>query len=281
MNIRRLGWTIPHAGKLPMASVLTAAALMATLLLPGCAGNRAGGSTPETELPTLSDQTTDQKRAQIRLQLAIGYFEQKQYTVALDEIKQALSANPNFPDAFSVRALIYMDMGETRLADENFQTAMRLAPNNPDLSNNYGWYLCQNERTAESIAYFDAALKNRSYQSPAKALNNAGACSLKLRNPAAAERYLTQAFQLDPGNPATSVNLARIYYGKADYTRARFYVGRVTKDEAVSADALWLAIRIEHRLADRAVEASLATQLRRRHPNSAEYAAYQRGAFDE
>lgn len=272
------------AGLSVAARLALAAMLCSSLMLAGCAGTGAGGSNPQAELPTLSDQTSDQKRAQIRLQLAIGYFEQKQYTVALDEIKQALASNPNFADAFSVRALIYMDMGETRLADENFITAMRMAPNNPDLSNNYGWYLCQNDRAAQSIAYFDAALKNRSYQSPAKALNNAGMCSLKLHNPAAdaaAERYLTQAFQLEPGNPATNVNLARIYYNKGDFTRARFYVGRVTKDEAVTADTLWLAIRVEHKLADRAVESSLATQLRRRHPNSAEYAAYQRGAFDE
>ncbi len=259
--------------------IAVGAALAAAMLLTGCAG--VGARASQAELPTLSDQTNDQKRAQIRLQLAIGYFEQKQYTVALDEIKQALSSNPNSADAYSVRALIYMDMGETRLADDNFQTALRLAPNNPDLSNNYGWYLCQNDRAGESLAYFDAALKNRSYQSPAKALNNAGACSLKLKNPVAAENYLTQAFQLEPGNPVTNVNLARIYYDKGDYTRARFYIGRATKDEAVSAQTLWLAIRIEHKLADRAVEASLATQLRRRHPNSPEFAAYQRGAFDE
>jgi type IV pilus assembly protein PilF len=249
-------------------------------VLGGCAGTR-GATAPQAELPTSSDQTDAQKRAQIRLQLAIGYFEQKQFPVALDEIKLALVADPNFVDAYSVRALIYMEMGETRLADENFQTAMRLSPNNPDLNNNYGWYLCQNDKPGQSIAYFDAALKNRSYQSPVKALNNAGTCSLKLRDLAAAEKYLTQAFQLDPGNPATSVNLAKVYYQKGDYVRARFYVGRATKADGVSADTLWLAIRVEHKLADKAVEASLATQLRRRHPNSAEYAAYQRGAFDE
>ena len=264
-------------------AMLRMALMVVAVLLAGCGAMRgsAGGSSPQAELPTSSDQTDNQKRAQIRLQLAIGYFEQKQLNVALDEIKQSLAADPNYADAYSVRALVYMDMGETRLADENFQTAMRLAPNNPDLNNNYGWYLCQNDREGESIRYFEAALKNRSYQSPAKALNNAGLCSLKLRDTVAAERYLTQAFQLEPGNTGTSVALGRIYYGKGDYTRARFYVGRATKDESVSAATLWLAIRIEHRLADRAAEISLATQLRRRHPNSAEYAAYQRGAFDE
>ena len=273
-----------HRQRLPQQypTILRVAASFALIVgLSGCAGMRSGAVSQQTELPTSSDQTDFQKRAQIRLQLAIGYFEQKQYPVALDEVKLALVADPNFVDAYSVRALIYMAMGETRLAEENFQTAMRLSPNNPDINNNYGWYLCQNDRVAQSIAYFDAALKNRSYQSPGKALNNAGMCSLKLGDLAAAERYLTQAFQLDPGNPSTNVNLAKTYYQKGDYTRARFYVGRATKDEAVSAETLWLAIRVEHKLGEKAVEASLATQLRRRHPNSAEYAALQRGAFDE
>jgi type IV pilus assembly protein PilF len=246
----------------------------------GCAGTR-GASQPKAELQTSSDQTDTQKRSQIRLQLAIGYFEQRQMNVALDEIKQALSADPNLADAYSVRALIYMEMGETLLADENFQTALRLSPNNPDISSNYGWYLCQNGKAAQSIGYFDAALKNRTYQTPTKALNNAALCSLKLKDDVAAERYLLQAFQLEPGNLGTNLNLAKIYYMKKEYVKARFYISRATKDDSVSADALWLGIKTEHKLGDRAAEASLVTQLHRRHPSSTEYANFQRGAFDE
>jgi len=251
------------------------AALVAVAALSGCA------TTPTAELPTASDHTDSQKRARIRLQLAIGYYEQRQYQVALDEIKQALQADPNLADAFSVRALVYMDMGEIRLAEENFLQAMRLAPHNPDLSNNYGWFLCQNGRPRDAIPQFELALKNRSYQSPAKALNNAGVCSLKLQDQAAAERYFQQAFQIEPGNPSVNLNLARIYYERRDYDRARFYVNRLIKDEIFGADVLWLAIRIEQKRGDKAAVASLATQLRRRHPNSAEYAFFQRGAFDE
>jgi type IV pilus assembly protein PilF len=233
------------------------------------------------ELPTMSDQTDNQNRARIRLQLAVGYYQQRQMTVALDEVKQALQADPGFADAYSVRGLIYMDMGETRLAEDNFLQALRLAPNNPDFNNNYGWFLCQNGKERQSISYFETALKNRAYQSPSKALNNAGVCSLKVKDKAAAERYFSQAFQFEPGNPATNVNLAMLHYEKRDYERARFYIGRLTKTEAVSPDILWLAIKIEHKLGDRTAEAGLATQLRRRYPESVEYAAYQRGAFDE
>jgi type IV pilus assembly protein PilF len=256
-----------------LASVITA-----IVLVGGCA---SGGDRVGSDLPTSSDQTDNQRRARIRLQLAVGYYEQRQMTVALDEIKQALLADPDFADAYSMRALIYMDIGESHLAEENFRQALRLSPNSPDFNNNYGWFLCQNGKERESISFFEAALKNRAYRSPEKALNNAGVCSLKLKDKAAAERYFSRAFQADPGNTSTNFNLAKIYFDQGDYERARFYLGRVMKAEVTTAEVLWLAIRIERKRGDRAAEAGLVTQLRRRHGDSAEFAAYQRGAFDE
>jgi len=220
-------------------------------------------STSQSELVTSSDQTEVQKRAQIRMQLAIGYFEQKQLNTALDELKQALQIDPDYADAYGLRALIYMEMGESRLAEDNFQRAMKLAPNSPDLSNNFGWFLCQTGREGQSIRYFDAALKNRAYQSPAKALNNAGTCSLKLKDAAAAERYFAQAFQYDPGNADTNANLAKLHYLRGDYERARFYVNRAIKAEKLTADTLWTAIKVERKLGDHATENGFATQLRR------------------
>jgi type IV pilus assembly protein PilF len=253
--------------------------ILVALLAAGCAGTPQAGA--DHELPTSSDQTDNQKRARIRLQLAVGYYQQQQQPVALDEIKQALQADPNFAEAYSMRALIYMDMGENRLADDNFQQALRLAPQNPDFNNNYGWFLCQNGRAEQSIAYFETALKSRAYQSPGKALSNAGVCSLRLKKTAEAERYFNEAFRQDPGNVSANINLAKLNFERGDYEKARFYISRATRADALSADALWQAIKIERKLGDRTAELSLVTQLSKRFPNSAEFGAYQRGAFDE
>jgi type IV pilus assembly protein PilF len=253
-------------------------AVVLVLLITGCS---SVGSSGQAELRTSSDTTEPQRRASIRLQLAVGYYQQKQWSVALDELKQAIALDPNNADAYSVRAMVYMEIGETRLAEDNFMRAMSLSPNNPDLANNYGWFLCQNGQEAKSISYFEAAFKNRTYQSPSKALNNAGVCSLKLKDEKAAEQYFTQAFTLDAANPFTNTNMARLYYGRNDLERARFYMSRVARGESMTADMLWLAIRIERKQGDRSAESVYVAQLRRLYPASTEYAAYQRGAFDE
>ncbi len=259
---------------------LLSCALVLALAACGTAQQRA----EKGELATSSDRTADHKRAQIRLQLAIGYLEQRQFDVALDEVKQSLLAAPEFADAYGVRSLIYMEMGENKLAEDNFLRGLKIAPNNPDLQSNYGWFLCKNGREAQSIALFEAALANRNYASPVKAMNNAGLCSLKLKKNKEAEEFFLAAFQFDPANLPTSLNLARYYFAKPDMERAEFYISRVIKavpGDQLPADVLWLAAKIYHKVGDVAMETSLGTQLRRYHAGSTEYGAFQRGAFNE
>ena len=258
------------------------AALAVAGLLAGCASGP--GHSGKQELPTMSDQTSVQRRAEIRMELAVGYYEQGQYVVALDQVKLALAADPKHVEAYGMRAVIYMAMGEMDLAEDNFLQALALAPRNPELANNYGSFLCQNKRVPESLKYFDSALSNPTYQSPDKAANNAGSCALKVKDYAAAEKYLLRALQLTPDLPATNANLAKVYYEKHDYQRANFFItrlGKLAKVESLTADVLWLAIKVEHKLGDDGAEAGWVTQLRRHHAASPEYAAYQRGAFDE
>lgn len=260
-----------------------------TVALAGCASKSGGGGSgglagSTTELRTASDQTSVEKRANIRLQLAVGYYQSGSYEVALDEIKKALDADPDMSDAYGVRALIYTAMDEMALAEENYQRAMRLAPGNADLANNYGSFLCQTGRYSLAMAQFESALKNPKYASPVKAMANAGGCAVKNKQYDVADRYLTDAARLDPDFPPVQAGLARVAFQRRDYARAGFYMNMLkerTKPEAMSADVLWLAIRIDRKIGEADSAASLATQLRRRHPTSPEFAAFQRGAFDE
>jgi type IV pilus assembly protein PilF len=266
---------------LSAASVKRWSCLLALALLAAC----ASGGGRQADIKTASDQTANEKRAAIRLQLAVGYYQDGKYEVALDEVKQAIATDPQSADAYGMRALIYTAMGENALADESYQRALTIAPGNPDLSNNYGTFLCNGGgRPNAAMAYFDAALKDAHYRSPVNALVNAGTCSIKRKDRDSAERYLLEALRHAPDLPVVNVGLARVYYERRDYTRAGFFINHLTetaKLDTLSADALWLAMRVKRKLGDRDLEASLAAQLRHRFPGSPEFAALQRGAFDE
>ncbi|HTD02368.1 type IV pilus biogenesis/stability protein PilW [Undibacterium sp.] len=254
-------------------------AVCCALMLSACATKTLEG--PKNDGLSGTENLDKQKRAAIRMQLAIDYYQQGQQKVALEEIKQALISSPDMVDAYNVRGLIFMDMGEKQLAEDNFLYALKLAPNNADVAQNYGWFLCQNGRERQAMPYFEQALKDPKYTGVGKTLNTAGICSLKLKDGAGAERYFMMAFRADPGNPSVNVNIARMQYERGDYEKAHFYIERMVKAEVLTPEVLWLAIRIENKRGDQVSVSSLSTQLRRRYPDSKEYDLLQRGVFNE
>lgn len=259
---------------------LAVAAVCLAVLLVGCASTpvEAGAALPQ------DGQANAGERAALRLQLASAYYAQGQLDVALAEVQQAVQLAPSDAQAYGVRALILAAQRQTASAEKDFLYALRLAPHNPDLSNNYGLFLCQTGRPAQSLAYFDAALADAAYVSPEKALNNGGACSLALNDYPRAGAYLMRAIRIAPDVAVTNAGLVRVHYQQQDYRQAAYYLqrlGKIATMESQTADVLWLGIKVQHKLGDAGAEAGLGAHLRNHHSGSPEYAAYQNGAFDE
>ena len=82
-------------------------------------------------------------------------------------------------------------------------------------------------------------------------------------------------------NPSANLNLSKLYFDRAELQKAYFHVDPALKNEVLGGRALWLAIRIERKLGNQVAENDLVAQSRQRYPSSSEYAAYQRGVFDE
>lgn len=249
------------------------------LLLAACSSSRFVSSMDDEKVTT---ETPDvQRRISIRMQLAVDYFTQGQYKPALEEIRQVISLSPNFADAYSLRALIQMEMNDMARAEENFLHARKLDPANSDIANNYAWFLCENGRGKQALPLFDKVLSDRTYAAPVKSMVSAGVCSLRMKDLATAERYFKMGAEIQPNNPTINGNLAKLYFDRGQLADARIYIQRVLREEIFAADVLWLAIKIDNKLGDSASVNGLATQLRRRHPNSKEFASFQKGAFNE
>lgn len=268
-----------------LATLVVATCLVAAAgALSGCAGGAAGGAgqgAQGVEPITESDEPEARKRARIRLELASGYFEAGQTTVALDEIKQSLAADPSFGAAFVLRGLVYMRLNDLPLAEDSFRRALQINARDADALHNYGWLVCNQKRYREAIQMFDGALSNPTYGGRAKTLMLKATCQLRMGDPGEAEASFARAYELDPANPYVGYNLANLEYQRGDLTRAQFVIRRLNNSELANAETLWLGIKIERRLKNNDVVDQLAQQLSRRFPKSREWGSYQRGAFDE
>jgi type IV pilus assembly protein PilF len=249
----------------------------------GCASKidsvLSGGN--RTEIVTDSDEPEVRRRARIRLELAVGYFEQGQTTIALDELKQSLAADPDYAEAYSLRGLIYMRLNEFRIAEESFKKSIALSPKDSNVVHNLGWLLCIQAKYPDSIELFIKALSNPQYGERAKTYRALGLCQARAGLRTEAEASLLKSHEFDAGNPVTAFNLATLLFQRADYTRAQFYVRRLNNSELANAESLWLGIKVERRLENRDAMLQLAGQLLKRFPQSNEAVAYQRGTFDE
>jgi type IV pilus assembly protein PilF len=266
-----------------------AAALLVPLLaaLAGCAGGPpgpgtpGGPGTPSMDTGTIVGEVGDPRnRAKLHTELAAQYYSRGVMGVALEELKTAVSADSSYAPAFGLYGLVYMDLRENALAQDSFERALRLSPNDPDINHNYGWFLCQTQREPDSIKYFLQAIRNPLYPAPWRSYSAAGLCSLRVNNLKDAEEFSLRALKLDPDDPSAMLQMAQIRYRQGRMEDSRKLVTRYNKIVSPSAESLWLALRAERSLGQRVAMQSLATQLRRRFPGSPEYQLLQRGKFD-
>jgi type IV pilus assembly protein PilF len=229
---------------------------------------------------TAGFETDARQRARALTELAAGYFELGNMAVALEEVTIALRADPLYGPAHNLAGLIYGRLKEDRLAQEHFERAVRLDPLDSDANNNYGLFLCERKREAEGIGYFLAAVRNPLYQHADRTYVNAGLCSLRRGDQAAADGFFRRALEVNPNELQALYQLAVIAHRRGNPQEARAHLSRLTQLARPNPETLWLALRVERQLGDRDAEASFAAQLRSNFPESREARALMAGQYE-
>lgn len=249
--------------------------LLCALALTGCGGSSKRPADASVVVQTPAE--ISRHRAKVHADLGIAYLESGQLTVALDEARIALNADPDYALTYNLLGLAHMQMKETARAEEYFDRALRLASNDAEINNNMGWFLCQSGREARSFDYFDAAAKNPLYATPARPLTSAGLCANRTKDFKRAEDYLSRALRLDPGSVEAMYLLADVLYQQQRYAEARLRLTEVHRRAEPTAASAWLALRIERKVDDREGEARWIGQLRRKFADSPEYRKLSQG----
>ena len=220
--------------------------------------------------PTVIREAPAPVRANLRAELAAGYYERGQMDIALQELAEAIKLDPTNAKIYNVYGLVYATLGQDALAAQNFRRALELAPNDSEFRQNWGWYLCSHGQAREAIPEFEMALRNPLYKSPEIALINAGRCAGSLGENQRAEAFFKRALSVSPNNPQAAFSLSQLAYREGRLAEARALMKPVMQQTNPAPEALALGVCIERKLGDRSAEASYTSQLRNRYPDSAE-----------
>jgi type IV pilus assembly protein PilF len=258
------------------------AVLAMFFLLMGCAGGPImDTTTPQpTQSTTSASDNNARGRARVHTELAAGYLELRNFSIALEEVGIAQRSDSTYGPAYNVAGLIYAELKNDSLAEQNFQQALRINRQDPDANNNYGTFLCQRKREAEGIRHFMAAVSDPLYQQPDRSYVNAGLCARRRGDMAEAEGYFRGALKFQPNQIQALYQLADMAYVRANYTDARLHLQRLVPVASDSPEILWLMLRTERRLGGGNSIDSLSHQLRTNFPSSKEAQALAAGQFD-
>ncbi len=248
-------------------------AALAALLLAGCVSQ----TTVETRSVTDTTMADARRRAELRTQLASEYYQRGNFVVALDETRQAERSDPSYYQAYNVRALVYMELREDALARQAFEKALSIAPNDPDVMNNFGWFLCLRGESDRGMAFFKRVQADPLYVTPEKALLNAGLCSRINGRNAEAEDFLRRAVVFKPDLAGALYSLAELTFEKGSIKEAENYLNRYMRLGEPTLSALVLGVKIARAQGDKVAADSMMQQLRRRFPDAPQTRELQQG----
>ena len=189
-----------------------------------------------------------QDASNLNTELAVGYIQRQQYKVAKEKLEKAIAQDPDNVIAYKTLAYLYALLGLKEEADEKYKEALEINPDDPDLANHYGAFLCSIGKLDKAQQYFEQAYSDPFYESRYLAQSNAGSCYLKQQEYKKAEALLRKSLRQQPNSSGSLISMAEIGIKTERYLMARAYIQRyhVVADE--SSESLWLQVQAEKAL---------------------------------
>jgi len=185
-----------------------------------------------------------------------------------NKLEKAAKQTPKNPQVHGMLGLLYHRIGDDKLAEKEYRTALELAPGDPEQLNNYAIFLCSVGRADEGVSRFEEAAKNPLYRTPWAAYTNAGVCLRSAKRDADARSLFLRANQVNPNFAEAIVQLADL--DLADHQPADAYrrTSDYLKTNPTSPDILLLGWRAAHELKDPVGAAQMAWRMQSDFPDS-------------
>lgn len=237
-------------------------ALLAAQALAGCVTTTDG--IVERDQPTAKDA------AMSHYTLGAQYYRNGNYDLARDRLKQSLEFDPDRALTWTTLALTYEALGNQRLAEEAYASAVRVAPRDFDVLNTYAVYLCRQQRQGEASRYFDRAINSPTNDYAEITLTNAGVCMTQKPDLEAAESYFRKALERNTNYAEALLQMSLLKFQQEDFLSSRAFLQRYLANNEASAAVLGLGWEIELKLGDDRARDEIFKQLMAKFPDAPE-----------
>jgi type IV pilus assembly protein PilF len=190
----------------------------------------------------------NKEMAETHLQLGSRYLSLNKLEIAKENLLQAVSDDPTNAQAHNALAFLYEKIKQLDDAEDEYETAQDLAPDDFGIQNNYGRFLCEQGKTEKAMPLLTAAGSNPLNDRSWLALTNAGRCLLNSGDKQKAEAYFRQALEAKKDYAPTLSAMQKISYEKGDLWAAKGFFERYGSVAAHTPETLFIAVHTERAL---------------------------------
>jgi len=227
------------------------------------------------ESPVIESDSTHNEIALTRISLGMGYLNMGNTTQAKLNLEKAKRFAPNLTQVYTAFAHYYDVVDEPEQAIAAFEHALSLNAHDADTLNNYGVFLCKQEKYAASEKYMLQAIAVPSYLLVSQSYENLALCQLKDNNFEKAEMYLAKSISHSPNSASALVQMLRLQYAMGNYEEAQVYLRRYEKStRRFTPNALALAYKVYEKMHKRRIAKNYASMLVKMFPNAYESKQY-------
>ncbi|MCC4834739.1 type IV pilus biogenesis/stability protein PilW [Shewanella sp. 1_MG-2023] len=218
-----------------------------SLPLVGCVTERTYSG---TDIP-VSERTLDKtSAAKERMQLGLTYLKRGNMEQAKFNLNRAVDYAPQLSAVHTAMAYYYQTVDDVVRAEESYRKAINTSDATGDAMNNFGVFLCQQDKFSQAEVMFKNAIEAKEYTRTASSYENLGVCSLSAGEPEKAKQYFESALRYDPRRQSTLMELIDLAIAESDYDAAKTNLQRFHRVAQQTPESLALGIKISRELAD-------------------------------
>jgi len=197
-----------------------------------------------------ADAINTDAAAKNRVSLGLTYLSNGNFSQAKANLDKALNFAPRSADAHFAMAYYYQQVDELALTEEYYLKALKLAPENPNIINSYGAFLCEQGQYEKAKSYFLKAVSSKSYISTAETYENLAICAVDQGKTDEAISFFESALNHQPTRGKSLFFLAQLQKEQGNYGEAKKTLWKYDRVSRVSPESLWLSYEIAQGLGD-------------------------------